>query len=225
MSRTRTGALALALAGTLLAVLTPGSSAQATPSTVDESRLQPALSPTFTPWDCKLKTTGPVCTGERHLDQDFGLIQDFGCSVPLWNTRTEDRYQTRYYDQDYRNVDRSFRTKDTDFLSTSPTGQGAATIDTHVRFTEPFAVPGDDTTRTIISSGTILEVRPVTGPALLRIVGTLVEPPDAPATFSGNVAVDGVTTRYAEVPFESVFTFELFADAVCRAATGSGAAL
>jgi len=223
MSRTRTGALALA--GTLLAVLTPVSSAQATPSTVDESRLQPALSRSFAPWDCKLKTTGPVCTGERHLEQDFGLNEEFGCSVPLWNARTEDRYQTRYYDQDYRNVDRSFRTKDTDFLSTSPTGQEAATIDTHVRFTEPFVVPGDDTTRTIISSGTILEVRPDTGPALLRIVGTLVEVPDAPATFSGNITVDGVTTRYADVPYDSVFTFELFADAVCRAATGSGAAL
>ncbi|MCY7363824.1 MAG: hypothetical protein LH469_00635 [Frankiaceae bacterium] len=223
MSRTRTGALALA--GTLLAVLTPVSSAQATPSTVDESRLQPALSPAFAPWDCKLKTTGPVCTGERHLEGNFGIIEDFGCSVPLWNTFTSDRYQTRYYDQDYRNVDRSFRTKDTDFLSTSPTGQGAATIDTHVRFTEPFAAPGDDTTRTIISSGTILEVRPVTGPALLRIVGTLVEPWNASATFSGNITVDGVTTRYADVPYDSVFTFELFADAVCRAATGLGAAL
>ncbi len=95
----------------------------------------------------------------------------------------------------------------------------------HVRFTEPFAVPGDDTTFTVISSGTILKVRPVAGPALLRIVGTLVEPPDSPATFSGNVTVDGVTTRYADVPYDSVFTFELFADAVCRAATGSGAAL
>lgn len=221
MSRTP----ALVLAAALLAVLTPVSSAQATPGTVDESRLQPLLSPTFAPWDCKLKTTGPVCTGERHLAQDFGLTEDFGCSVPLWNARTEDRYQTRYYDQDYRNVDRSFRTKDTDFLSTSPSGQGAATIDTHVRFTTPFAVAGDDTTRTIISSGTVLEVRPVTGPALLRIVGTLVEPPDAPATFSGNITVDGVTTRYADVLYDSVFTFELFADAVCRAATGSGTAL
>jgi len=93
-----------------------------------------------------------------------------------------------------------------------------------VRFREPFAVPGDDTTRTIISSGTILEVRPVTGPALLRIVGTLVEPPDAPATFSGNITVDGVSTRYVDVAYDSVVTIELFADAVCRAATGSGTA-
>jgi len=221
MSRTRTGALA----GVLLAVLTPVSGAQATPSTVDESRLQPALSPAFAPWDCKLKATGPVCTGELHRELDFGLIEDFRCSVPLRNTATFDRHQTRYYDQDYRNVDRSFRTKDTDFLRLSPTGQGAATIDTHVRFREPFAVPGDDTTRTIISSGTVLEVRPVTGPALLRVVGTLVEPPDAPATFSGNITVDSVHTRYADVRYDSVFTFELFADAVCRAAAGSGTAL
>ncbi len=223
MTRTRTGALALA--GVVLALLTPVSSAQATPSTVDESRLQPSLSSGFAPWDCKLKTAGPVCTGELHRELDFGLIEDFGCSVPLRNTATFDRYQTRYYDQDYRNVDRSFRTKDTDFLSLSPTGPVTATIGTHVRFTEPFAVPGDDSTRTIISSGTVLEVRPVTGPALFRIVGTLIEPPDAPATFSGNITVDGVTTRYADVPYDSVFTFELFADAVCRAATGSGAAL
>lgn len=81
-------------------------------------------------------------------------------------------------------------------------------------------MPGDDTTFAVISSGTVLEVRPVTGPALLRIVGTLVEPPDAPATFSGNITIDGATTRHADVLYDSVFTFELSADGVCARPPG-----
>ena len=223
MTRTRTGALILAVL--LLTVLTLASGAQAAPNTVDESRLQPRLSPTFVPWDCKLKATGPVCKGERHLRIPWGPNDEFPCSVPLWGSRREDRYQIRYYNQDYLNVDRRFRTNDTDFLSTSPTGPATATIDTHARFTEPFAVPGDDASITVITTGTILDVRPATGPSLLRIVGTLVEPPDAPATFTGHATVDGVTTRYVDAPIDRFFTFEVFADAVCRAATGSGVAL
>jgi hypothetical protein len=209
----------------LVAVLIPAGGAQAAPKAVDESRLQPALSPTFVPWDCKLKSTGPVCTGERHLRLPREQVTDFACTVPLWNSRTEDRYQIRYYNEDYLNFDRRFRTKDTDFFSTSLTGPDTATIDTHVRFTEPYAVPGDDSTRTIISSGTILEIRGATGRALLRVVGTLVEAPDAPATFSGHVTVDGVTTRYVDGAYDSIVPFELFADAVCQAATGSGTTL
>ena len=58
----------------------------------------------------------------------------------------------------------------------------------------------------------------------LRIVGTLVEPPNAPAKFTGHATIDGVTTRYVDAPLDSFFPFELFNNGVCRAATGSGAA-
>ena len=94
-------------------------------------------------------------------------------------------------------------------------GDGAAEYD--------FAVPGDDSTRTIISSGTLWDIRPVTGPPIFRAVGTLVEPYDGPATFTGHVTIDGVTTRYTGTPLEAFFTFESFTEWVCRAATGSGA--
>jgi len=213
------------LAALLLAVSVPAGGAQAAPKTVDESRLQPTLSPTFVPWTCKLKSTGPVCTGERHLRLPREQITDFACAVPLWNSRTEDRYQIRYYNEDYLNVDRRFRTNDTDFFSTSMNGPNTATIDTHVRFTEPFAVPGDESTKTVISSGTLLDVRAATGRALLRVVGTLLEPPEAAATFTGHVTIDGVTTRYVDATYDSIVSFEMFADAVCQAATGSGSTL
>ena len=215
--------IALSLGSALLGLAVPTGSALATPDEVDESRLLPALSASFAPWDCKLKATGPVCTGERHLTSDWEPSPDFACSVPLWGARTENRYQTRFYDGVYRNYDRTFRTNDTDFLSTSPTGPATATIESHTRFTEPFAVPGDDSTRTIITSGTIWDIRPVSGAPIFRAVGTLVEPYDGPATFTGHVTIDGVTTRYVDAPLESFFTFESFTEWVCRAATGSGA--
>jgi hypothetical protein len=138
------------------------------------------------------------------------------CSVLLWGSRSEDRYQVRYYNQDYLNFYRRFRTNDTDFLSTSPTGSATATIDTHARFTEPFAVPGDAASITVITTGTLWDVRPATGPTLLRVVGTLVKPPDAPATFTGHATIDGVTSRYVDAPLDSFFHFEVFNDAVCR---------
>jgi hypothetical protein len=70
-----------------------------------------------------------------------------------------------------------------------------------MRFDEPFAVPGDDTTFTIITDGVIWDIRSVHGPAIFRAVGTLVEPPGEQGTFTGHVTVDGVTTSYdSEVP-------------------------
>ena len=46
-----------------------------------------------------------------------------------------------------------FRTKDIDYLSTSPSGPATATISANTRFDEPFAVPGDDSTYTVITQG------------------------------------------------------------------------
>jgi len=60
----------------------------------------PALSSSFAPWDCKAKLTGPVFTGERHLSDGWAPIPDV-CDIPIWGSRVEHRYQTRYYDHDY----------------------------------------------------------------------------------------------------------------------------
>ena len=132
----------------------------------------PALAPGWGEWRCHLRATGPVCSGERH--QRIGWAEaDLPCDVPLYSRYTSDRYQTRYYDHDYRNYFRRFRTTDLDEVSTSPEGPVTATIRGRVRFVETFDVPGDDTTRTITSIGTLWEVRRVDGAPLLRVVGTL----------------------------------------------------
>jgi hypothetical protein len=185
---------------------------------VDENQLVPALSPTFAPWDCKAKLTGPVCTGERHLHDDWAPIADL-CDVPIWGSRVEHRYQIRYYDHDNLNYYREFRTNDIDYLSTSPTGEAAASISTNVRFFETFDVRGDDQTLTITTNGVIWDLRPAQGPAIFRAVGTLVEPYNAAPTFSGHATINGDTTRYDDAPLESVITEEIFFAAACQAAT------
>lgn len=205
----------------LLGLVVSAGSAVATPKEVDESRLQPALSASFAPWDCKLKNTGPVCTGERHLTWDWEPSPDFACATPVWGARVENRYTTRFYDEDYLNYDRQVRTNDTDFISTSPTGPATATIEANNRFTEPFDVPGDDSTRTIITTGTIWDVKPANGPSVFRAVGTLVEPYDGPATFTGYFSVHGETTNYDDALLDDIFIFDDFVGWVCEAATGS----
>ncbi len=190
------------------------------PGEVDQSLLVPTtLDSSFAPFVCKARRTGPVCTGERHLIDDWAPA-DWPCEVPVFGARTEDRWQTRYYNQDYLNDDRSFRSHDVDSLSTLPMGPATATISANVRFREPFATPGNDATITVITSGTIWDIRSVTGAAIFRAVGTLVEPPDLGPTFSGHVTVDGVTTSYDDAPLDSFFTDEAFVGWVCRAVTG-----
>jgi hypothetical protein len=189
------------------------------PDEVDQSLLVPTtLDSSFAPFTCKLRVTGPVCTGERHIVDDWAPA-DFPCTVPIYGSRVEDRHQTRYYNHDYLNYDRHFRTKDVDYLSTLPDGPATGRISGNVRFDEPFAVPGDDTTLTIITDGVIWDIRSVNGPAVFRAVGTLVEPPGELGTFTGHVTVEGVTTWYDDAPLDAFITDEKFVEWVCRAAT------
>jgi hypothetical protein len=212
--------LIVCLGVALLGAVVPAGPAGASPAQVEESRLVPALSQSFAPWTCRMRPTGPVCVGESHVATDWAP-SDFPCATPVYAAGTDDRWGTRYYDRDYLNYDRRVRLRQTESLSTSPTGTAAATLTTRVRFPSPFAVPGDDSTRTIIKSGVIWDLKPATGPAVFRAVGTLVEPYDAPGTFTGHVTVDGVTTRYVDAPIDDIFTFEDFVGFVCEAATGS----
>jgi hypothetical protein len=190
------------------------------PEEIDQSLLVPTtLDSSFAPFTCRVRRTGPVCTGERHLDTGWQSA-DFPCDAQLHNRYVSHRHQTRYYDHDYLNYDRVFRSRDVDYFSTTPGGPTTATVTTHVRFTEPFAVPGDDSTLTIITTGTIWDIRPVDGPALVRVVGTVVEPPGEVGTFSGQVTREGVTTRHEDEPLDQIMPEEYFFDAVCRAAKG-----
>ena len=140
---------------------------------------------------------------------------DLPCDVPLYSRFTSDRYQTRYYDLDYRNYFRRFRTTDLDEMSTSPEGPVTATIRGQVRFVETFDVPGDDSTRTITSIGTLWDVRRVDGAPLLHVVGISVEPYNGAATFSGWITTGGGTEHYRDVSLD--VPIELFFVAVCDA--------
>lgn len=182
--------------------------------------LVPALSPTFAPWTCRSARTGPVCRGERHLN---GAWEPAGlpCAVPVWNKQVSDRTQTRYYDHDNLNYFRRFRTRDVDYFSTSPTGEHAGSVSTRVRFFETFGVRGDDKTITVTTKGILWDVRtPEGGRPLFRVVGTLVEPYNAPATFSGVVMLDGVTTHYRNVPLSTFLNDDMFLALLCRSAIG-----
>lgn len=213
-------ARALALAATVAYVVVPATAHADPPAEVDQSQLVPStLDSAFAPFTCRLRRTGPVCTGERHLDTGWQLV-DFPCEVPIHNRYVSDRWSTRYYDNDYLNYDRRVRMRDVDYFSTTPGGPATATIISHVRFREPFAVPGDDSTFTVVTTGTILDIGPVGGSAVLRVVGTLVEPPGETGTFTGHVTRADGTTRYVDAPYDEVLPEDEFLDAVCRATTG-----
>lgn len=218
MKTARSAALPLALCLTLIGFVSPSTAAGSGHKGVDESRLVPTLSPTFAPWSCKATRTGPVCTGERH-PYDAWAPSDLPCAVPVWGARQEHRYQTRYHNRDYLNYFRASRTNDTDYLSTSPKGPATATIRTNARFFATFGTLGDDQTMTITTVGVIWDIRPARGRALFRAVGVLVEPYNAPATFSGHVTRDGVVTRYRNAPLDEVLPEDAFVEIACKAAT------
>jgi hypothetical protein len=214
----RLSACALALAAGIACAVPVGAHADP-PAEIDQSLLVPStLDSAFAPFTCRLRPTGPVCTGERHLDTGWQPV-DWPCDVQLHNRYVSDRWSTRYYDHDYLNYDRRVRMDDVDYFSTTPGGPATATLKAHVRFFEPFAVPGDVSTFTVITTGTIYDIRRVGGPSLFRMVGTLVEPPGEVGTFSGHVTSGGITTTHADEPFDVVLPEEAFLDYVCRAAT------
>jgi len=142
------------------------------------------------------------------------------CAVPVWNKQVSDRTQTRYYDHDNLNYFRKFRSRDVDYLSTSTTGEHAGSVSTPGRFFETFGVRGDDKTITVTTEGVLWDVRMPHGRSLLHAVGTLVEPYNAPETFSGVVTLDGVSTLYQNVPLSTFITDDMFFALLCRSAIG-----
>lgn len=205
--------VAAATAGNASSTTAPGQ------QEVDQSLLVPTtLDSVFAPYDCRTTPTGVVCSGEHHINDDWALT-DLPCDVPLYGRYVQDRYQTRYYDENYLNYLRKFRTRQVDYFSTGPNGPSTATIATDVQYTVSFAVPGDDKTGTVTSTGVLWDVRGNQGPPAFRVVGTLVEPFDAPATFTGVVTVEDATTRYVDAPLDAFINEEAFFGAVCRLAT------
>ena len=212
---------ALAIATLVLAVAMAAPAHAKSSDEVDQTLLVPTtLDSSFAPFTCKANRTGPVCKGERHLVTDWAPT-DLPCGAPVYGASREDRWTTRYYNTDYLNYDRLFRTHNVDYLSTSLAGPATAVIRTNARFREPFRVPGDDSTITVVTTGTIWDVRSVGRAPIFRAVGTLVEPPDAAPTFTGRVTVDGVRTSYNHAPLDAFMTDDAFVGWLCRAATGT----
>jgi hypothetical protein len=160
MRQLHRGSVVAAVVLVLSQLGTPSSATADAPPPVDESRLVPALSPSFAPWTCQTKQEGPVCKAERHVP--LGGVRTFRHRLwqhPAPGQGHVGRYQTQYYTEDYLDSYREFRTNDIDYLNTSPSGPVMATNSTNVRFSEPFAVPGDDRTRTIITEGALWDIR------------------------------------------------------------------
>lgn len=221
---TRTRSVTVAAGVVLAAALLPVPASGSEHRDVDQSRLQPPLLERFAPWDCRMKQSGPVCTGEGHVVGDRELT-DLPCDVAVWGARTEHRYQTLFFDHDYRNYYRRNRTNEVDAFSTSPDGPTTGSVSTTARYFYTYGVPGDLDTVTITTSGVIWDLRPAHGPAIFRAVGTLVEPAGQVPTFSGRVTIDGEGTNYQDVPLDSFLTDERFVNWLCRATTGAPAVL
>ena len=161
-----------------------------------------------------------MCTGE--WDEVTGWQPfDFSCDVPVYGSSHIQRRSTRYYDWEHLNYERYVHQNDRDELSTSATGPATATITARTRFSESFAVPGDPSSITVITTGVPLDIRPVQGAPVLRLVGTIVEPPGEVGTFTGHVTFRGVTTHYDDAPLPEVVSDEGFVSAVCEAVTGA----
>ena len=79
MWRRTLGISTLVLAFGLMAPVHAGA-----PTEVDQSLLVPTtLDSSFAPFACKAKRAGPVCTGERHLVDDWAPA-DWPCDVPVY---------------------------------------------------------------------------------------------------------------------------------------------
>lgn len=225
------GRLAAGFAAGLIAVTTGlalGGPALADPAggglgvqEIDQSQLVPSpLDSSYAPFTCRMAPTGPVCTGENEWEEDWVQVDDFGCQAPIFNQFVGQGHSTRYYNHDGMLYLRKHRAHQTDYNAPDASLVPTSTISTNVRWTAEFDTPGDDGTFTFVSMGTLWDIRPIGGQPILRITGTLVEPHDGPATFTGHRMLDGVSTHYADAPLEDVLPDDVFLSAVCRATFG-----
>lgn len=142
----------------LLLPLALAAPAAASSVDVDESKLVPPLSASFAPWICKMKITGPVCDGERHLSSTGSLLPTFRamCHSTVDARRTGTPHASTTTTTSMTTV-RSAPTTWTSSARRSPARPARPFAPTLA--SEPFAVPGADTTRDIITDGVIWDIQ------------------------------------------------------------------
>jgi hypothetical protein len=150
--------LVTAVAAVCLLILegNPASASKRTP--VDPSIMQPALNPTFM-WECWRVDDTTVCDGERHLSwtaADTGLPCVAG---PIYSTGTDDRFLRRWGDAEGRALHSHGVANISETLALNPDGPGrTASSAGHFSQRFTYAVPGDQSTRVEVLSGSDVTV-------------------------------------------------------------------
>lgn len=209
-------------AGLIIAAAGPAaaetaSAVRAGPGEVDTEALVPELFPGYD-WDCKLVADAPLCRGELHHDPTPVAVEDL-CESPFtWNIEGT-RTSTRHYGEDYLLQWRTGRVRE---VETSSRMDGSASIEYHVNthYTTTYDVPGDFGTGTQVTKGSLWDFRTDDGRILLRTVGTLVEPYDGEATFTGTVNRAGEVTRLVDAPLSEVVDEEWVIGTLCAVIDG-----
>jgi hypothetical protein len=145
---------AMAILVGVLALLVPASASAGQPDSVDPAIMQPALNPSFAPWDCWRTGTGIVCDGARTLAWE-GAETIFVCEGrPVYSTGTDERTLRRYGDEAGLALRANAHVDIRETLSltadgSGPTLRGIAQWEDHYE----YLVPGDLSSRTVTRTG------------------------------------------------------------------------
>ena len=135
---------------------------------VDPALMQPALNPTFGPWECWRTGTGITCEGHRTLTA-VGLETFFVCDGrPVYTNEVDTRTQRRYGDENGLALKTVAHVDIRGILGFEP-GLSGPNLTGRGIFQETYyyLVPGDLSTRTDRYTG--LDVR-ITGPGVGLVV-------------------------------------------------------
>ena len=115
---------AMAILVSVLALLMPTSASAGQRDSVDPAIMQPALNPSFAPWDCWRTGTGIVCDGARALAWE-GAETGFVCEGrPVYSTGTDERTLRRFGDENGLALQTNGHVYIRETLSLTPDGSG-----------------------------------------------------------------------------------------------------
>lgn len=139
----------LQLASLALVLSVPGTALAGRPAAVDPAIMQPALNPSFAPWDCWRAGNGIVCDGQRTESWTNEPIPLQCDGRTVYSTGTDDRTLRRYGDADGLALRSRQHVMINEVLTMQPDGSGPA-IYSSARYQEwyEYQTPGDLSTRT-----------------------------------------------------------------------------